>query len=426
MLPTRLPKNRLSKNRLPKLMGQVLVPAALGLLAVSVAHAQTVGDVFVIDMENHNFTQPAGVTDVQQIQGNPAAPFLNSLITPGNPNAAQSSYATAYHNAAPGLHPSEPNYIWQEGGSNYGVAADYAPYKDPNGNVFTKPSLSGLIQNSGQSWKSYQEDTDLLTNSSGQLTSVVAPQSQWTVPLTNNSGTSASYINAYNGSNQYNFATKHDGTLFYTQTNGNGDATTSNPEVSHYAPLQQLTNDLSLGTVGKYNLISPDQYNDAHTSLTGGFTYQGVHYTGDSSNIAQGDHFLSILIPQIEASQSYKNNGAIMIWWDETEGGDSSAYTLDETLISPLAKGNAYQSTLDYTHSSDVKTLQEIFGVQAPGGGFLGDANTPGTNDFSDMFVPGAIPGAPVPEASTTVSFGLLLMLGLGGVVVAARKKKSV
>ena len=30
-----------------------------------------------------------------------------------------------------------------------------------------------------------------------------------------------------------------------------------------------------------------------------------------------------------------------------------------------------------------------------------------------------------VPEASTTVSFGLLLMLGLGGLVVAARRKRA-
>ncbi len=35
------------------------------------------------------------------------------------------------------------------------------------------------------------------------------------------------------------------------------------------------------------------------------------------------------------------------------------------------------------------------------------------------------VTNAPVPEASTTVSFGLLLALGLGGVVVAARKKKT-
>lgn len=34
-------------------------------------------------------------------------------------------------------------------------------------------------------------------------------------------------------------------------------------------------------------------------------------------------------------------------------------------------------------------------------------------------------PSAPVPESSTTVSFGFLLMLGLGGAVVAARKKKT-
>ena len=32
--------------------------------------------------------------------------------------------------------------------------------------------------------------------------------------------------------------------------------------------------------------------------------------------------------------------------------------------------------------------------------------------------------GAPVPEASTTVSFGLLLALGMGGLVIAARRKK--
>jgi hypothetical protein len=31
---------------------------------------------------------------------------------------------------------------------------------------------------------------------------------------------------------------------------------------------------------------------------------------------------------------------------------------------------------------------------------------------------------APVPEASTTVSLGLLLMLGMGGVVIAGKRKK--
>ncbi len=35
-------------------------------------------------------------------------------------------------------------------------------------------------------------------------------------------------------------------------------------------------------------------------------------------------------------------------------------------------------------------------------------------------------PAAPVPEASTTVSFGLLLMLGLGGVLLARKKRAAI
>jgi hypothetical protein len=89
------------------------------------------------------------------------------------------------------------------------------------------------------------------------------------------------------------------------------------------------------------------------------------------------------------ASQAYKNNGVIVIWFDETEKGNTTSFTIPEIVISPLAKGNAYNSTLTYTHSSDLKSMQELFSVSAPGGGFLGDANTPGTNDLSDMFVPG-------------------------------------
>jgi phosphatidylinositol-3-phosphatase len=68
-------------------------------------------------------------------------------------------------------------------------------------------------------------------------------------------------------------------------------------------------------------------------------------------------------------------------------------------VISPLAKGNAYENTLTYTHSSDLKSMQELFGVYGPGGSFLGDAATPGTNDLSDLFQPGAL----VPKPSSIV-----------------------
>ena len=362
------------------------------------------GDVFYIDMENHSLTQPSGLTTTpEQLLGNPAAPYLNSLMTPGNPNAAQTSYASNYYNAAynnpsVSIHPSEPNYIWQEAGLT-GPLNDADPY--PN-NIVNAPNLSALLQAAGVPWKSYQEDIDLTPTSgsvnqpgANSLTSTVAPQTQWTVPLKSFSGTSAAYTNAYNGSNQYNFAAKHDGQLFFTATNGSTTSgpnfSPSNPEAKYYAPLQQLQTDLNNNTVAQYNLITPDQYNDMHSSLNTNFTYNGATYAHntDQESVALGDNFLSKIIPQIMASQAYKNNGTIVIWFDETEGGNTSAYTLGEIVISPLAKGNAYDSTLTYTHSSDLKTMQEVFGVQAPGGGFLGDANTPGTNDLSDMFVPG-------------------------------------
>jgi hypothetical protein len=385
-----------------------LLPCLLltGLVLAPAARAGTIGTVFYIEMENHNFTQPPSQSSPGQIKGNPAAPYINSLITPGNPNAAQVSYATNYLNAAVGNHPSEPNYVWQEAG-RAGPLNDNDPFPS---NIVNAPNLSALLQAKygTAGWRSYQEGINLAGSGSSK-TNTVLPRNQWTVPLASFSGTSSLYTNPYNGSHQYNFAPKHDGQLFFAATNGGNNTTPSNPQAQFYAPLEQLGTDLANNTLARYNLITPDQFNDAHSALTGGFTYNGVPFTGDQAAIAQGDNFLSILVPQIMASQAYKNNGAIVIWWDETEGGDDPSRTIPEIVLSPLAKGNAYASPLMYTHSSDLKTLQELFGLTDSG--FLGDAGSPTTNDLSDLFQPGAIPQATVPEPST---LGLCLLGGAG------------
>ncbi len=403
-------------------MSKTIGVSLFALMIASAAHAQQIGDVFYIALENHNFTQPDPASSPNQIFGNPAAPFINSLVTPGNPNAAQTSYASMYLNAAPGLHPSEPNYVWQEAGV-HGPLNDADPY--PN-NIVNSPNLSGLLQTKyGTSgWRSYQEDTDLLNtngqnfnSAGGTLTNNVASPSQYEVPLTSFSGTSPDYTNPYNGSDQYNYAAKHDPQVFFTATNGGNNATPSNPEAQYYAPLQQLQTDLNNNTVARYNWITPDQYNDMHSSLTGGFTYNGVLYTGDQAAVAEGDNFLSIIVPEIEASQAYKDDGAIVIWNDESEGGDTSQYTLTEIVISPLAKGNAYTNDIVYTHSSDLRTLQDIFGVygDAP---YLGDAE--GANTLSDLFVPGAIPSG-VPEPSTWA----MLLAGFAGLAATGYRRKA-
>ena len=162
-----------------------------------------------------------------------------------------------------------------------------------------------------------------------------------------------------------------------------------------------------------------------HSALNTDFTYNGVTYPAgsDAEQIALGDNFLSKIVPEIEASQAYKNNGMIVIWNDETEGdedvGSTAGFEGTEIIISPLAKGNAYTNNILYTHSSDLVTLQNIFGVAGGGaGGYLGASGD--ANSLSDLFKPGAIPSA-VPEPSTWVMMGLGFA-GLAGAAAYRRK----
>ena len=369
------------------LIQRAVIVALAGFVAwgtATIAQAQKIQTVFVISMENHNLTQPVPLSSPQQIKGNVAAPFLNSLMTPGNSNALQTSFATNYQNVGSGIHPSAPNYIWSQGGSNFGVLNDNDPYGTGGSVQSTSQNLSNYLQTAGITWKAYEEDTDIdVTNNT------VLPSNQRTVPLTSMSGTFTTGTNAYNGSNQYSYDVNHDPMVYFTDTDGGNNSTPSNPLAHNYAPLQQLQTDLANGTVAQYNWITPDIYNTAHSSLPNGFTYNGTHYTGDQAAVAQGDHFLSIIVPQIEASLAYQNNGVIIIWFDETEGGDTPAYTIPEIIISPLAQGNAYSNNVLYTHSSDLITTEEIFGV---GPCIRGACSA---NDLALLFKPGVIGSGP-------------------------------
>ncbi|MDB6021306.1 MAG: Nuclease [Pedosphaera sp.] len=273
---------------------------------------QGIQTVFIILMENHNWSE---------IKGSASAPYINNTLLP------MASHAEQYYNP-PGIHPSLPNYLWLEAGTNYGIADDNDPAINHQG---TTNHLVAYLRKAGISWTSYQED----------ISSNVCP-------LTS--------VNLY--------APKHNPMVYFD------DVTSSNSSSSAYCianvhPFSELASDLSSNAVTHYNFITPNLCDDMHNASCG---------TGDS--IRNGDNWLAANLPAILNSQAYSNNGVVFVTWDESETGDGP---IGMIVLSPLAK-SGYSNAVHYTHSSTLRTIQEIFNVTP----FLGDAVN--ATDLSALF----------------------------------------
>ena len=125
-----------------RLIQFALLCSGLMLLSAGQARAGSltnVQTVFLIVMENRDWTA---------IQGNTNCPYINDTLLP------MASLAQRYF-TPPNLHPSEPNYIWLEAGTNFGILDDGPPALHHIGST---NHLVTLLEDSGVSWKSYQED----------------------------------------------------------------------------------------------------------------------------------------------------------------------------------------------------------------------------------------------------------------------------
>jgi len=270
--------------------------------------------VFLIMLENHSWSQ---------IKGSSSAPYINGSLLP------QASHAENYRN--PGyLHPSLPNYLWLEAGTNFGVQADGDPssYHQAATQHFVT-----LLQAAGYSWKSYQEDIDGTS-----------------CPLTSTG----------------KYAPKHNGPIYFDDVTNSNDSSSANC-IAHFRPYGELATDLASGAVPNFVYITPNLCDDMHDSLG----------CSSSDSIKNGDSWLSSEVPKILASGAWQNGGALFITWDESEASEDPMGML---VLSPLAKGNGYASTVNYTHSSTLRTFEEIFGLSP----FLGGAAN--AADLSDMF----------------------------------------
>jgi hypothetical protein len=318
---------------------------------------------------------------------NTAAPFINSLVSGTSGISDQVSYANNYQAAMIGLHPSEPNYVWAEAGQAFGtLGTDDDPFHadcTDDTNIHSDQHLTAFLMKRHRSWRSYQEDANV-----NLTTNVALPMASWINPISSHNGNfTLPGINSYYYTTQYNYAAKHNPQIFFRDTNGGCPATPS----TLYPPLQQLALDLQANRVADYNWITPNQFNDQHSKLSSGY---GAFGSTDQGAIAQGDNFLARVIPLIMASKAYEDGAAILLWWDETEGGDTAQFTIPFIVISKNARKNVggvpYSNTIRYSHSSFLRTMQEIFDVD-PDDGFpyLGDAVN--ATDLRALFAPGTI-----------------------------------
>lgn len=315
--------------------------------------------VFIILMENHNWTgnNSAASSGDPDIKGSSLAPYINGLI----PSAA---HAEQYFNP-PGNHPSLPNYLWLEAGTNFGILNDNLPLRKNgrrvlNGQTTTAHLVTELV-NAGITWKEYAEPD--------------FPNPDYTdCPLT------FSEVDV-----------DHVPFVYFSDTT-NGFSSTSANCIAHVRPYSHLATDLASGkactpadiTAGtpcyaQYNFITPNLCHDGHEGVS-------PCASGESTdNTTRGDSWLqNVGVPTVTNSTVYQTDGALFILWDEAEdSGSFSDGPIGMFVLSRFAHTN-YSNTIHYDHSSMLKTFQEIFGVTP----LLGGAANPSTNDLSDFFLP--------------------------------------
>ena len=296
---------------------QPTAPVTVQPTASAVVPGKAIKTVFLILMENHDWSQ---------IKNSPSAPYINGTLLP------MASYAQQYYNP-PGNHPSEPNYLWLEAGTNFDIFDD----KDPaTHDQSTKLHLVTLLNNAHIAWKSYQEDI------SGN-----------DCPLAD--------------TDEHGYAVRHNPMVFFDDVTNTNDPHSAYC-IAHVRPYSELGTDLQKNTVARYNFITPNLCDDMHTECK-----------PLKDKVKQGDNWLAQNLPTILNSEAYKNGGVIFITWDEGKESKSDG-PIGMIVLSPDAKGGGYANTIHYTHSSTLRTLEEIFGVSP----LLGDAAH--ATDLSDLF----------------------------------------
>lgn len=203
-------------------------------------------------------------------------------------------------------HPSLPNYIAMIGGDTFGINRNCEDC------FIDAPSLPDLIETSGRTWKTYQED----------------------MPR-------PCFIGDWG-----DYAQKHNPFMYFNPIRL--DAARCE---EHVRPLTDLPADLSAGALPNFVFITPNLCNSAHDCWLG-----------------ITDNWLGAQMqPLLDYFSAHSQSFLIILTWDEGDS-DASCCGLPEeaggriatVLISPLAK-NGFEDDTPYTLYSLLKTIAEAW-----------------------------------------------------------------
>jgi hypothetical protein len=351
------------------LLGLLALVAALpgSLPAPSATAAATmprVRHVFVINLENKGYDTTFG-PDSQ-------APYLSHTLR------AKGQLLTQYFGIA---HQSLPNYLAQISGQapNPQTQADCQLYSDfvqvntvapqqavGNGCVYPAnvKTVADQLRAKGLTWRGYMEDMG---------------QPCWHPPANAEDDTQRARVG-------YQYAVRHNPFMYFKSITGSSRCK------SDVVDLSRLRTDLTkVSTTRNLTYITPNLCNDAHDEPC---------VDGRPGGLVTADRWLRTWVPRILASPAFKNDGLLVVTFDES--GNDNAHSADaccgeqsgpntllpgvygpgggrtgSVLVSPFIKPGTKNST-GYNHYSLLRTIENAFGLSPLG--YAADARGFGTD----------------------------------------------
>jgi hypothetical protein len=306
--------------------GLALLAAAA--LVPAPSAAAVIQHVIVIPMENH---------DASQIIGNTTnAPYINNTLLPSY------AHATNFNDELALSVPSEPHYVWMEAGTNAFSDHTFTGDGDPTSTNSTSSTAHLVTQ---------------IKNATGSVT--------W---MTYQEGQNSTTGNCPVASSGF-YAAKHNPFVFFKDVAGSTPAKTNAFCAAHSKPYSSFAADLAANNIADYVFITPNLCNDMH----------GATGCPNSNTIKAGDAWLQAELPRI-ISWANTHSAVIFLTWDE----GSSTTKIPFLAIGPGVKVN-YAGGVSYTHSSIIKSVEEILGLP-----ILSKVST--ANDLADLFNAGFFP----------------------------------